>query len=157
MISSELQIILFPNSVWLWSIMSQSVKQKNWFSVFNVKVTMRAYTTEIRLFLLCLLNCWSVCNQTWFDSTTSYAGVSLAKIGLLRSRSRSQQRFKMLVNVCPDDTFWTVDHFDTKLGMVIEHHESECYTVTFGCCLQWQGHSEGLLNYIIKIFKAPTN
>ena len=29
----------------------------------------------------------------------------LSKIGLLHSRSRSQQRFKMSVNVCPDDIF----------------------------------------------------
>ena len=43
MISSEPQNILLPNLVWLCSIMSQSVKQKSWFSVFNVKVTARLY------------------------------------------------------------------------------------------------------------------
>ena len=49
---------------------------------------------QIWLFLLYLLNCWSVCNQTCTDSKTSEAGVSCAKNGLLRSRSRSQQRVK---------------------------------------------------------------
>ena len=44
---------------------------KNWFTVFNVKVTARAYRIQIWLFLRFLLNCGSVCNQTWFDSTTS--------------------------------------------------------------------------------------
>ena len=53
--------------------------------------------------------------------------MSCGKVGLLRSRSRSQQRFKMLVKVCPDDIFWTTDHFDTKLDMVMQHHEPDCH------------------------------
>ena len=39
---------------------SQSVVLKNWFTVLNVKVTMRAYTIKILLFLLFVLNCWSI-------------------------------------------------------------------------------------------------
>ena len=62
-ISSEPRNILLPNLVCLCSIMSQSVMQKNWFTVFNVKVTARAYLFKIWLFLLYLLNCWSICNQ----------------------------------------------------------------------------------------------
>ena len=85
------------------SITSQSVMQKNWFSVFNVKITARSSIIKIWLFLLYLLTCWSACNQTWFDSTALKARVSCWKIGLLHSGSRSQQRFKMSVNVCPDD------------------------------------------------------
>ena len=45
------------------------------------------------------------------------------KIGLLCSGSRSQQRFKMPMNVCPDDIFWTTEHFVTNLAMVMQHHE----------------------------------
>ena len=45
--------------------------KKNWFTIFSVKVTVRAYIIKIWLFLLYLLNCWSVCNQTWFDRTAS--------------------------------------------------------------------------------------
>ena len=69
--SSEPQNILSPNLVWLCSIISQSVMQKNWFIVFSVEVTVRAYIIKIWLFLLYLLHYWLVCNQTWFDSTAS--------------------------------------------------------------------------------------
>ena len=48
-------------------------------------------------------------------------------MGLLRSKSRSQQRFKMLVNVCPDDIFWTTEHFVTKPSIVMQHHKPECH------------------------------
>ena len=47
MISSEPQIILIPNMVLHCSIMSQIVMQKNWFTVFNVKVTARTYIIKI--------------------------------------------------------------------------------------------------------------
>ena len=172
-IYSEPQNILLPNLVCLCNIISQNFMQKNWFTVFNVKVTTRAYIIKIWLFL----NCWSVCNQTWFDSTASWAWVSCGKIGLLlqgkghnkgskcqwmfvrmifsesqnilllnlvwqcsimsqrhaefllllllSSRSRSQPRFKMSVNVCLDDIFWITEHFVTKFGMVMQHYEPE--------------------------------
>ena len=45
-------------------------------------------------------------------------------IGLLSSRSSSQQRFKFQF-VCPD-TFWIAEPVVTKLGMVIHHHEPKC-------------------------------
>ena len=138
MISSEPQNILFPNLVWLFSIISQSVMQNKWFTVFSVKVTVRAYIIKTWLFLLYLLNCWSVCNQTWFDST---ARVFCRKMGLSRSRSVSRWRFKMSVNVCLDDIFWITEHFVTKFGIVMQHHEPEFYCC---CYLQGQGHGKGL-------------
>ena len=36
------------------------------------KVTASAYIIRIGLFLLYLLNCWSVCNQIWFDSIVQH-------------------------------------------------------------------------------------
>ena len=148
MIFSESQNILLPNLVWWCSIISQSVMQKNWFTIFNVKVTARAYIIKIWLFLLYLLNCWSVCNQTWFDRPARWE-----KKCLLWSGSRSQWRFKMSVNVCPDDIVWTAEYFVNKLGMVMQHHEPECYVDFFYYFflggrgyLQGQGHSEGLHN-----------
>ena len=33
----------------------------------------------------------------------------------------------MWVNVCLNDAFWTTEHFVTKLGMVVQHHEPECH------------------------------
>ena len=44
---------------------------------------------------------------------------------LLLSRSRSQQRVKMSVNVCFDDIFYITEHVVTKFGMVMQHHEPE--------------------------------
>ena len=85
--------------------MKQSVLQKKLFAVFKFKVTATACIFKIQLFVLDLLNCWSICNQTWFDSTASSARVSCEKVGLLHSESRSQRRFKMSMNVCPDDIF----------------------------------------------------
>ena len=147
MISSEPQNIFLPNLVWLCSIISQSVVQQSCLTVFNVEVTARAYIIKIRLFLLYLLNCWSVCNQTWFYSTASYKPrCPVEKMGLLHSRSRSQRRFKMLVNFCLDDIFWTTEHFVTKPGMVMQHHKPECHAEKFVHFVQCQGHSEGLYN-----------
>ena len=62
-----------PNLVW-WCILTRwCVIQKNWFNIFNVKVTLRGYIIKIWLFLRYLLNCRSVCNQTWFVSAASEA------------------------------------------------------------------------------------
>ena len=48
-------------------------------------------------------------------------------MGLLCSRSRSQQRFKMSVNVCTDDIFWITEHFVTIFDIVMQYHEPESY------------------------------
>ena len=85
-----------------------------------------SYNQNMTISIFSNLNCWSICNQPWFGSTASEAGVSCKKIGLLHSRSMSQQRFKMLVNVCPDDIFWTTKHF-TKLGVFMLHYEAESH------------------------------
>ena len=148
-ISSEPQNILMPNLVWLCSIISQSIMQKNWFIVFNVKVTARAYIIKIWLFLFYLLNYCSVCNQTWFDSTALEAGVSCGKMGLLRSRSRPQRRFKMLVNVCSDDIFWTTKRFVTKPGMDVQHHKPEWLAEKLVHCVNVKVTARA---YIIKIW-----
>ena len=104
---------------------------------------------QIWLFLLCILNCWSVCNQTWFDSTASQAEVSCGKIGLLCLRSRSQQRFKMSVcaivsaqYLLKRSTIFNI--FFTKLGMVVYCYEAMCHTGMLVHYHQCQGHSEGL-------------
>ena len=139
-ISSEPQDILLPNLVWLCSVISQNVMQKNWFTVFSVKVTVRAYIIKIWLFLLYLLKCWSVCNQTWFDSTASWASFVLWKNGI------TAVKVKMLVNVCPGDIFWTTEYFVAKPGMVMQHHKQQCHAEKLVHCVQCRGHSEGLYN-----------
>ena len=87
-----------------------------------------------------------VCNQTWFDSTASYAGVFCGKMGLLHLRSRSQQRFKMSVNVCQDDIFWTIKYFVTKFGMVMQQNEPECHAEK-KCLLSSRSRSQRGLVY----------
>ena len=126
MISSKPPNILFPNLVLWCIIMNRSVRQKDCFAIFKVKFTLRAQMIKIWQFLSYLLNCWSFCYWTWFDSTLSYARVFYGDIGLLCSRSKSQQHFKMSMNVCPDNIFWIAEPFTTKLGMVIHHYEQNC-------------------------------
>ena len=62
-----------PNPVWWCFTTRQRVmreKKKKMFTIFNIKVTARAYKKR-DFFLLYLLNWWSVCNQTWFGGTAS--------------------------------------------------------------------------------------
>ena len=119
-------LLLLPNLVWWCTNMRWCVMWKNWFFILTVEVTVTGYVIKIWLFLLSLLNCWSVCNQTCYDSANSSAGVSCGKMGLLHSRSRSQWRLKMFINVCLDDIFWITEHFVAKRGMVMQHHKPEC-------------------------------
>ena len=120
---------------------------ENWFTVLNVKVTARADIIKTLLFLLYLLNWWSVCHQTWFDSTASQVGMSCGKIGLLHSRSRSQQRFKMSLNI-----FWMISSEAQNIllpNLVLWCSiMSQCYAEFCCCCCcylqrQCQGHSKG--------------
>ena len=59
---------------------------------------------------------------------------------------QSQRRFKMSVNVCPDDIFWITEHFVTNFGMVMQHYEPDCHAEKLVHRLQCQGHSKGLFN-----------
>ena len=59
MISSKTLHFLSLNVVLWCIIMSQSVLQKDWFTIFNVKVTAKAPMIKVWQFLLYLLNCSS--------------------------------------------------------------------------------------------------
>ena len=128
------------------------------------------------------------CYQTWYADTSSWAGVLCKKIGLLPSRSRSQQgliRSKYDSVFC---IFWTAESFTAKLGgasswvfqkdlfavfkvkvatmahmvkvwqyllhllnrWIFYHQTWWCIIMSLSkrlvCCLQGQGHSEGLFN-----------
>ena len=50
------------------------------------------------------------------------------------------------VLVCPDDIFWVAEPFTTKLGMVMQHCETDFLPERLVCCLQGQGHSKELQN-----------
>ena len=43
-----------------------------------------------------------------------------------------------------EDIFCTTQPFVTKFSIVVHYYGVECYAENFACCLQGQGHSEGL-------------
>ena len=92
-----------------------------------------------------LLNCQTFGYQTWCCDASLWAGVSCKKIGLLfwRSTLQQQKNTPKIHEFCPDDIFWFVDSFTTKLGMVMRHHEPDCLRKRLIFCLQGQGHTEG--------------
>ena len=155
-ISPEPLTHFWPNLLWWCIVIKRCVMMKNCSTIFKVKVTPRAYTIIIWLFILYILSYMSVCEQTWFDRTTSLSGVFSGKFGLLRSRLRSKRRFKLLINVSLDDIFWTTEHFVTKLGMVMQHYKPGYTAEKLVDCLQCQGHIEGLFNQNMTILLSPT-
>ena len=52
--------------------------------------------------------------------------------------------FKMLMEVCLVDIFWTNEPYVTKLGMVmhysmaVHHHEMECHMERLLCCANFK-------------------
>ena len=48
----------------------------------------------------------------------------------------------MSVNDCAVGIFCITEHFVTKLGMFMKHHEPECHAEKLVHCLQCQGHSK---------------
>ena len=133
--SSELLNLLQPNLVWLYIIISQSVLwKKNWLlhsrprSQGRVKMSMFVHliSTKPQTF----------CYQTWYCGVSSWAGVSCKKIGLLFSRSRSQQWLIWLKYDIFYYIFWTADPFATKLGLIVLHLKPECLMMKLDCCVQ---------------------
>ena len=156
--------ILSPSLVGLCSIISQCVIQKNWFTVFNVKVTVRAYIIKVWLFLVYLLHWWLVCNQIWFYGVAYKQECPVQKWEYCiqgqghREGSKcwwifGQMIFSLCVWSCPLSISWTVQpFFFSKLGMVAYYHEAMCHAETFVHYLQCQGHSKGLYNQHITVF-----
>ena len=62
-------------------------------------------------------------------------------VGLLCSRSMSQPRLKVSVNVSLDDIFGIAEPFVNKPSMVIHHYKPERHMRKMGFYLQGQGHS----------------
>ena len=146
MISSEPQNILSPNLVWLCSIMIQIVVQKNWFSIFNVKVTARAYIIQIWLFVLYLLNCWLQPNLIWYYSITSQSVQWKNWITAFKVKVTAKVQ-----NVSECLSGWyllNTYHFVIRLGMFMQDHKPECHAEKVVHSLQCQGHSKGLYNQI---------
>ena len=91
-VSFEQRILLLPNLVWQYIIISQSVLLRNWIVVFKVKVTAKFQNVNDCLSRWYFLNGWTFLwpNLLWWCIVTSR--LFSKKIGLLYSRSRSQLR-----------------------------------------------------------------
>ena len=89
--------------------MRQSVIQKDWCANFMVKVTVRIYVIGVWLFLLCLLNCWSFCNQTLM--VHHHKPQCLVRKCNVDCHVHGQDHwsFKMSMNVFLGDIFWTTE------------------------------------------------
>ena len=140
--SSEPQNILLPNLVWWCSKLSQNNMRKK-----NCLLSSRSRSQQgliwskfdsfycsfwtANLFVTRLISLYIIVSQ---------GRVSYEEIGLLCLRSRSQQEFEMLLNVCPHDIFWIAGTFTTKLGMVMHQYEPDCPPKRVACCVQ--GYSE---------------
>ena len=89
------QFTSFCDQTWFddqYIIISQSILWGNWIAVFKVKFTAKLQNVNECLFRQYLLNHYIFYHQTWNGDASSEARVSVKKIGLPSSTSRSQQR-----------------------------------------------------------------
>ena len=108
----------------------------------QVKVTVKDNIIKIWLFnvlseLLILL----LLNLVWWYIIIRWIVLWKDWIALLWSRS--QERFRIPVNVQLDDISSAFEPSITILGMVRQHHGPKCHARRLVSCLQVQGHSEG--------------
>ena len=117
-------------------------KRLDCWVVHKVEVTEKVQNSSDCSYGGHFLNCWTFWNQTWYGDATSWARVSFGKIGLLCSRSRSQQNFKMsvfvqtisykLLNLSPPNLVW----WCIIMSQIV-------FQKRLVCCLQGQYHSKG--------------
>ena len=144
MISSESLNLLLWNLVLWCIIMSQIVFQKDWFAVVKVKGTVQDNIIKICLFnilseLLILLQL----NLVWWHIIIRWIVMWKDWIALLWSRSRSQKKFRIPVNVHLDDDISSAAKPSiTKLGMMMQNLGPKCHARRLVCCLQGHGHCE---------------
>ena len=119
-----------------------------------------AYIIKIWSFLLHLLNCWLVCNQTCSITSWSVLWEKLDYCIQCQGRREGskcrwtfvQMIFSLCVQSCLLNISWTAQPFFTKLGVVVYYHEVMCPTEKLVHYLQCQGHSKGLYNQNMTIF-----
>ena len=76
--------------------------------------------------------------------------MSSENVGLLCSRSMSQPRLKVSVNVSLDDILYIAEPFVTKPSMARHHYKPERHMRNMGFYLQGQGHSNWISVHTIK-------
>ena len=122
--------------------MSHLVFQNDLFAV--IKVTVKDNIIKVWLFnmfseLLILLQL----NLVWWHIIIRWIVLWENWIAVLWSRSRSQKRFKIPVNVHLDNTSSAAEPSVAILGMVIHYHGPKCHARRLVCYLPVQGHSGG--------------
>ena len=140
MISSKWPSILLPNLVLWCIIMSLRCCAKRLVCYFqgqghskgSYDQNMTVSTTSSELLILLLPN------LIWWYIIISQS--VLWRNWTVFEVKATQQNFKMSMNVCPNILL------TTKLGMVMHHHELECLSKRWVCCLQGQGRNEGSFN-----------
>ena len=119
---------------------------KKWDSIFKVKVTVWTYITHqnTTVSTISFISSKPVSllqpNSTWVYIIISKE-VSSENVGLLCSRSMSQPRLKVSVNVSLDGILCIAYPFVTKPSMVRYHYKPERHMRKMGFYLQGQGHS----------------
>ena len=143
MISSETLNLLLPNLVWWCIIMNQIIFQKDLFAVFKVKVVkIRDNIIKILLFnMVSEVLIFLQLNLVWWYIIIGLIVLWKDWIVLLWSRSRSQKRFRIPVNVHLNDISSAAEPSVTKLGMVMQHYGSKYQARSLVFCLQVQGCS----------------
>ena len=136
-ISSELLILLRPDAVWWYIIISGSVLRKDGFAVFEVKVAVKVQNFIECLSGLDLRNDFTFCSQTEYRHEPECYAKDLLLLLLLSSRSKSQANlfwsclkigllcsglqwwFRESSNVFQFCIFCATDSFATKLCMLM--------------------------------------
>ena len=141
MVFSESLNLSLPNLVSWCIIICQIVFQKDWFAVFKVKVTVKDNIIKIWLFnisseLLIILQL----NLIWWYIIIRWIVLWKDWTALLWS----SLRFNISVNVLLDNISSVSEPSVTKLCMVVQHHGPKCHARKLVCCLQVQGHCEGV-------------
>ena len=129
-ISAELLIILLPNLVWWYIIISQNVLWRNGFVVFKVKVT-----TDFKMLM-------NVCPHDIFwiaEPFTTKLGMEMIIMSQIVFQKDWLAVFKVKVTMKDHITriwlsvFRTADPFATKRGLMAHHHKLDCLVKRLDC------------------------
>ena len=120
-ISSELLILWQPDWVWWCIILSQRLVEKLDYCIQGQGCSERSNCPCLPRWYL--LNRQIFCCQIWYCNASFWVGVSDILIGLLFSRSRSQQGLIWSKYDSLHYIFWTADPFATKLCLMVHYHK----------------------------------
>ena len=148
MIFSELLNLLQANLVWWCIVMSQIVFQKDWFTVFKVKVTVKNNIIKIWLFEISELLILLQVNLVWWHIIIRWIVLWKAWIALLWSRSRSQRRFSIPVNVYLNNISSAAELSVTKHGTMMQQQWARVSCKKIGLLSSGSGSSEGSFDQI---------